>query len=68
MSDLSREQELQRLVDAETAVRRVLQTIEREVHLAQGGSEDADLFESLRTVERELELALAELRGSRAEA
>jgi hypothetical protein len=67
MSELSREEELERLEDAETAVRRVLQTIEREIHLAKSGSED-DLHGPLSTAERELELALAELRGSRPEA
>jgi hypothetical protein len=67
MSDPSREEGLQRLEDAETAVRRVLQTIEREIHLAKSGSED-DLHEPLTTAERELEVALAELRGSRPEA
>jgi hypothetical protein len=67
MSDVSREEELERLEDAETAVRRVLQTIEREIHLARSGSED-DLREPLTTAERELELALAGLRGLRPEA
>jgi hypothetical protein len=62
VSDLSREEALQRLQDAETAVRRVLQTIEREVHLASSGSEDT-LHELLRTAARELELAASELRG-----
>jgi hypothetical protein len=67
VSDLSREAGLQRLQDAEAAVRRVLQTIEREVHLAKSGSEN-DLDELLSTAERELEIALAELRGIRSEA
>jgi hypothetical protein len=67
MSELSREEELQRLEDAETAVRRVLQTVERELHLARNGSE-GDLHESLSTVEREMELALAALRDAQPDA
>jgi hypothetical protein len=67
MSELSREEELRRLDDAETAARRILQTVEREIHLARSGSE-GDLRESLSTVEREMELALAELRSARPEA
>jgi hypothetical protein len=67
MSDLSKEEALQRLEDAETASRRALQTIERQVHLAKSGSED-DVHEFLSTVERELELALADLRGTRPKA
>lgn len=67
MSELSKEEGLQRLEDAETAVRRVLQTIERQVHLARNGSDD-NLHELLSTTEREMELALAELRGSRPQA
>ena len=62
VSDLPREAVLQRLEDAETAVRRALQTIERQVHLAKNGSED-DSREVMSTAERELELALAGLRG-----
>jgi len=64
MNDLSREEALQRLEQAETATRRALQTIERHVHLAKSGSED-DVYELLSTVEQELEHALAELRGKR---
>ena len=60
------EEELKRLEDAETAVRRALQTIEREIHLAKSGGED-DPREVTGTVERELELALAELRGHHSE-
>ena len=48
MSELSREEELQRLEDAETAARRILQAIEREIHLARSGGE-GDLSESLST-------------------
>lgn len=53
---------LKRLEDAETAVRRALQTLERQVHLAKNGGED-DPRDVLSTVERELESALAELRA-----
>ena len=67
MSDLSREEALQRLEGAETASRRALQTIERQVHLAKSGS-GGDVNELLSTVERELQLALADLRGMRPEA
>lgn len=56
------EETLRRLEDVETAVRRALQTVERQVHLSKSGSED-DPREMLSTVERELELALAELRS-----
>jgi len=55
---------LQRLEDAEIAVRRALQTIERQVHLAKSGSED-DPREMMSTAQRELELALAGLSGTR---
>jgi phage shock protein A len=65
MSELSREQRLQRLEEAETAVRRVLQTLEREIHLARNGGEDADLRDSVSTAEQEMQRALDELRGSR---
>jgi hypothetical protein len=67
VSDLSRDEGLRRLEDAEAAARRALQTIERQVHLAKSGGED-DTGEMIRTAERELELALAELRGTRPEA
>ena len=67
MSDLSTDEGLRRLEDAEAAARRALQTIERQVHLAKSGSDD-DTDEMIRTAERELELALAELRGTRPEA
>jgi hypothetical protein len=67
VSALSREEGLQRLEEAEAAVRRVLQTIERQVHLAKSGSEN-DLDELLSTAERDLENALAELRGAPPEA
>src|SRR4051812_15389981 len=63
MSDLPKEAALQRLEDAEIAVRRALQTIERQVHLAKSGSED-DPREMLSTAQRELELALAGLSGT----
>ena len=62
VSDLPTEAALQRLEDVETAVRRALQTIERQVHLVRNGTED-DSREMMSTVERELELALAGLRG-----
>ena len=63
VSDLPREAALQRLEDAEIAVRRALQTIERQVHLAKSGSED-DPREMMSTAQRELELALAGLSGT----
>jgi hypothetical protein len=62
LSDLSREERLQRLGDAEPAARLALQTIERAVHLARSGSDD-DMRELLRTAEHEVDLVLAELRG-----
>jgi hypothetical protein len=67
VSDLTREVGLQRLGDAEIAVRRALQTIERHIHLAESGSDD-DVRELLSTAEGELELALAQLRATRPEA
>jgi hypothetical protein len=67
VSDLPREAALQRLEDAETVVRRALQTVERQVHLTRNGSED-DSREMMSTVERELEFALAGLRGAPQEA
>jgi hypothetical protein len=60
------EQALKRLEDAETAVRRALQTIERQIHLAKNAGDD-DPREMVSTVERELELALAELRSGQQE-
>jgi DNA-binding ferritin-like protein len=60
------EQTLKRLEDAETAVRRALQTIERQIHLAKNAGDD-DSREMVSTVERELELALAELRSGQQE-
>jgi hypothetical protein len=67
MSDISREALVQRLEDAETGVRRALQTIERQVHLARSGSGE-DPHEMMSTAQRELELALAGLRGTPREA
>jgi hypothetical protein len=67
VSDASREDALQRLEDAETSVRRALQTIERQLHLARNGSEE-DVRDLLSTAEQEVELALAELGGVRPEA
>jgi hypothetical protein len=67
VNDVSSEVVLQRLEGAEVAVRRALQTIERQIHLARSGSED-DVDETIRTVGQELELALAELRGTRPDA
>lgn len=62
MNDNSKDVLLQRLEGAETAARRAVQTIERQVQLATNGGEN-DVDEMLRTAERELEHALAELRG-----
>lgn len=63
LSELSRKEGLQRLGNAEAAARRALQTIERQAHLVRNGSDD-DVLELLSTAEHEVDLVLAELRGS----
>jgi hypothetical protein len=63
VSDLQREEGIRRLEDARAAAERALQTIERHIHLAKGDSEDS-MRDLLATAERELEVALARLRGT----
>jgi hypothetical protein len=67
LSELLREEGLRRLQEAEGAARRALETLERHVHVARRGS-DNEVLELLSTAERDAELALAALRGTRLEA
>lgn len=63
LSELSREEGLQRLGTSEALARRALQTIERELYLAGIGRAN-DMRDFLSTAEHEVELVLAELRGA----